>query len=359
MDRKRDFNEEKYYKRNDNVYYNIRITNNVVTQSKPARYIETRLTPVIGENLMDYYCTVARFKVPSASIPLFIFQEGDYTVTLTDTDGNNWTTVCHWIPNDSNTPNYVWSYEEWAQSVTNALLSSYNAIPMLIRPSAPPFVIYDPQSQLYSLCATNEYNASTLDFGKTQIWMNVGTFSKFEFWTAFFASPTSNKFANVFSAGHGINEIKAIVPAGASVLNASPAINGITYYVMTQEQKGLFLLTDFDSLVLTSSTIPIHPEQFGSTDDTSSQNQQFILTDFQPDLNNDISSRSYFIYSPSVFRWFDVPSGIFLNTLDVQMYWRDIRGVLRPILLYYNDICDIKLLFKKKYKHVVIDKNLD
>ncbi len=354
------YDEEKYYKRNDNVYYNIRISNTSTIESKKARYLETRLTPIIGENLKDYYCTVARFKVAGSSIPIFIFQTGDYTVTLVDTDGTTWTTSCQWVTNtaDPASLNYVWTYEEWAQSVTTALLTSYNSIPALIRPSAPPFVIYDPQSQLFSLCATSEYNSSVLDVGKTQIWMNVGTFSKFEYWSAFFGSPTSNLFANVFSKGNGINQITAIVPAGASVLNASPAINGITYYVMTQEQKGLFLLSDFDSLVITSATIPLNPEQYGSQDNVSTQNQQFVLTDFQPDIGNSIGDRGYLIYTPFVYRWFDVPSDTFLTTLDLQIFWKDIRNVLHPILLYYNDVADIKLLFKKKYKHVIIDKNL-
>lgn len=361
MDKKlRQYEEDKFYKRDDNVYFNIRIRNNSTTESKKARYLETRLTPIIGENIKDYYCTVARFKVASSSIPIFIFQTGDYTVTLTDTDGNNWTTTCQWVVNttDTSSLNYVWTYEEWAQSVTSALLSAYNAIPILIRPSAPPFIIYDPISQLFSLCATSEYNSSTLDAGKTQIWMNVGTYSKFEYWNSFFASPTSQKFANVFSKGNGTNEIKAIVPAGASVLNSSPAVNGITYYVMTQEQKGLFLLSDFDSLVITSSSIPVNPEQYGSEDGVSTQIQQSVLTDFQPDISNDINNRGYLIYTPFIFRWFDVPGNSFLTTLDLQIYWRDVRNVLHPVSLYYNDVADIKLLFKKKYKHVVIDKNI-
>lgn len=354
------YDEDKYYKRDDNVYYNIRIANNIVTSSKQARYLETRLTPIIGKNLKDYYCTVARFKVPSSSIPIFVFQPGAYTVTLTDTAGSDWTTTCLWIQNsnDPDSLNYVWTFEEWALSITNALNTSWLAIPVLIRPSAPPFVIYDPQYQLFSLCATNEYNSVPNEVGKSQIWFNVGTFSKFEYWSAFFASPTANKFANVFSKANGTNQVTATFPPGTGLLNAPPSVNGIIYYIMTQEQKGLFLLSDFDSLVITSSTIPLAPEQYGSQDDTSTQNQKFVLTDFQPDINNDISSRGYFIYSPFVFRWFDVPSDTFLNTLDIQIFWRDVRNVLHPILLYYNDVADVKLLFKKKYKHVVIDKNL-
>lgn len=360
MDKKFIPNEEKYYKNDDNVYYNIRISNTSTTSSKPARYIETRTVPVIGANLKDYYCAVARLKVSSASIPIMIFQPGDYTVTLVDTNGSPWTTVCQWIihSNDPTTQYYVWTYQEFALSVTNALNISWNAIPIGIRPSAPPFIIFDPVTELFSICATNEYNSSTTDLGKTQIWMNTGTYSKFEYWSAFFGSPASNLFANVFSKGNGTNQVTAIVPGGISPLNASPAVNGITYYIMTQEQKGLFLLSDFDSLVITSASIPLNPEQYGSEDGTSTQAQQNVLTDFQPDINNELGNRGYLIYIPFVFKWFDVPSDNFLNTLDVQMYWKDTRNVLHPLLLYYNDVADLKLLFKKKYTHVVLDKTL-
>lgn len=353
------YDEEKYYKRNDNIYYNIRISNQSTISSKPARYLETRLTPIIGENLKDYYCAIARFKVSAASIPIFIFQTGDYTVTLRDTAGSNWTTVCQWIPNDSNSPNYVWSFEEWAKSVTNALLSAYMAIPILIRPSQPPFVLFNAQTQLYSLYSTNEYNSIAGDNTKTQIWMNVGCFSKFEYWTAYFGDPTSQQFANVLALNRGYNQIQAVtVPPFNSVLNAPPAVNGVTYLEQTQDQKGLLLLSDFDTLVITTSTIPVHPEQYGSADGDSTQNQQYVLTDFQPDISNSIGGRGYLIYTPFIYRWFDIPSDKFLNTLDFQIYWRDTRNVLHPILLYYNDVADVKLLFRKKYKHVVIDKNI-
>ncbi len=359
QDKKVPYDEEKYYKRNDNIYYNVKIINNRMGEAKLARYIETRLTPIIGDHARDYYCTVARLKVPSTSIPIFVFQPGDYKVTMTDTDGNDWTADCQWVDNGSNT-NYVRTYSEWALSVTNGLEAAYNLIPALLQPANPPFLLFDNVSQLFTLYATSEYNSVPNEAGKTQIWMNVGTFSKFESFTTFRGSPQSDKFVNILNKRDGSNMIIADFKAPVGpILNCSPAVDGVTYFAQIQEHKSLFLLSDFDSLVITSTTIPVSPEQYGSIDGVSSQEQNNVLTDVQPDLDNYVSAHGYFIYSPFIYRWFDVPSSASISTLDLQIYWRDVRGILNPIYVYYNDVVDIKLLFKKKYEHVVIDKNLD
>lgn len=359
QDKKVPYDEEKYFKRNDNIYYNVKIINNEMGQAKLARYIETRLTPIIGDHARDYYCTVARFKVPSTSIPIFIYQTGDYKVTLTDTSGANWTVACQWVDNGSQT-NYVRSFDEWALSVTNGLQAAYDLIPVMLQPTHPPFVLFNSESQLFVLYATSQYNATPNEAGKTQIWMNVGAFSKFESFTTFRGSPQSDKFANILVKIDGTNQVIADFKATTGPgLNCAPASDGVTYFAQTQEHRSLFLLSDFDTLVITSSSIPVSPEQFGSIEGVSSQEQSNVLTDFQPDLDNNVSTHGYFIYSPFVYRWFDVPSSASVSTLDLQIYWRDVRGALNPIYVYYNDVVDLKLLFKKKYTHVVIDKNLD
>lgn len=85
---KRRFGEERVESKDsgpDNVYYDVTISNDSFTDIKKAEYEETRGTEIIS-NTGDYYLTVARFKVPTTSIPLFKFETSNIVSPL-------WTTT--------------------------------------------------------------------------------------------------------------------------------------------------------------------------------------------------------------------------------------------------------------------------
>lgn len=356
--------DAKYYTNDKYIYFNAKITNNDPTKSIDAKYLESRLKPVLGYNCGEYKASVIRFKVPASSIPLFIFQDNTYTVSLIDTSGVTHTETLTWINNNNNTDtqNFVFSYNEWADSVNAGLLAAYNDI-KVGQPTSPPFVLFNSETQLYSVYATDEYNSTPNQIGKTQIWFNAPTFAKFEFLDAYYNDngPLTDIFANVLIKQLGTNKITAdTTPTSTSKLNTAPAINTIVYYEQTQQQKALYLLSDLDSIAIGSNTIPVNAEQFSSPQDgTSSQVQLNILTDFQPNLDNSITERGYLIYQPNIYRYFDMPGCTNITTLDLVFYWRDIRGTYRLIKVYYNKTIDCKILFEKKRSHVVIDKNLD
>jgi len=327
----------------DHLYYNIRIANTKNT-SIPASYNETRTQPILNSCLKDYEVAVARFKIPN-NIPIFIFQNNTYSVTLTGTDGIDHTTFCQWIPTAASGDQNVWQYAEWAQSVTNALNTSYVAIDAKVRPSVPPFVLFDPEQLTFSIYATNEYNSVANDGTKTQIWMNNPCFGKFEAWNAYYNTTVSAaKYANVLIQSLGTN---LIVAGPTTVLNTSPAVPTTSYYKMEQEFKCLFLLSDFDSLLLKCSSLPIFSEQF-SSQTTSDELFQIIMTDFEPAQDIDFNNRSLFQYNPAVYRWASMSSNANLRDMDLSLFWKDIFGITRPITINYNQICTVKLAFRKK-----------
>jgi hypothetical protein len=69
----------------DFQYLNVIINNN--TESAiPAEYNETRLQPILNE-MADYTMSIVRFKVPTTSIPLLIFEDNTYEIGFSFWDG--------------------------------------------------------------------------------------------------------------------------------------------------------------------------------------------------------------------------------------------------------------------------------
>jgi hypothetical protein len=328
----------------DHLYYNIKISNNTDTEI-PAQYQETRTSPIINDNLCKYEVAVARFKIPN-NIPIFVFQPNTYFVNLVDSAGNDHPTACQWIINNTNpsTLNFVYEYNEWAQSVTNALLASYNAIPVLLRPDHPPFVLYDPNQTKFSLYATSNY----APLGGTFIYMNAPCFNKFSSWNATYGTVGTNRYANVLIQQLGNN---LIVAGATSYLNTLPAVNGVTYYQIEQSINSLFLLSDFDSLLLRTSNLPIYHELY-SEQKQSNDGFVSIMTDFEPIQDNTFNDKSYFQYNPAVYRWASLYGAESLRKMDLLIFFRTVNGGIYPVSLFYGDEVSVKLAFKKK-SHLV------
>lgn len=349
------------------IYYNIKITNtaNIVVD---AKYNETRTTNIIDGKLSDYELAVARFKIPTNSIPIFTFDQlndisgnpvqSAYTITLTTTTFE-YTRFCFWIP--SGTQQFaVWTYTEWAQSITNAFQTAYAAMGSdPDQPSCPPFVLYDSNTQKFSLYATDEYS-STFGDGKVGIWMNAPCFQKIESWQGFFSDEVllnANKYINIYVYPNGTNQIVANF-AGTSGLNCSPAVDGKTYFQMEQEYSALFLLSDLDSILLQCNKIPVNRELVSSgytSEDSSDQtvsNSEFItmLTDYDLVSNNEINNHSYAEYNPFQYRWASLLSNSSLRDMDITIAYRNIKGTITPITLSYMKVASVKLAFRKKSK---------
>lgn len=323
----------------DHLYYNIKISN-TTDSLKQAQYDETRTSCILPQTNL-YEVAVARFKIPN-NVPIFVFQPNTYFVNIVDSVGTDHPIACQWIANNTTaqTLNFVYEYNEWAQSVTAALLASYNAIPSMIRPSNPPFVLYDSNTTRFSLYATADYAPQ----GATLIYMNAPCFNKFLAWDATYGTVGTNRYANVLVQPLGYN---LIVAGPTTYLNTPPAVSGVSYYQIQQSLNSLFLLSDFDTLLLKTTNLNVLPEQFT---DQKESNDTFIpiMTDFEPVQDNNFNDNSYFQYNPSVYRWASLAGQECLRTMGLSVFFRTVFGNLYPIYLYYGQEVTVKLAFRKK-----------
>jgi hypothetical protein len=330
-------------------YYNIKIANLTNNTLKQASYNETRTSDIIEDKLSNWEVAVARFRIPSHEIPIFVFIDATYFLTLTDTAGADHTQALVYVPitNIPNTEQFITSYNQWVDIVNNAFLAAWLAIPVLIRPTVPPFILYDPITQLFSVYATSDYNSFFGQANKTQIWFNARLSEKFDTSTlqGFYQTLTNIKSFNVYIKTNGSNQI---IAGPTTFLNTTPASAGVTYLQMTQEFKALFVMSDFDTLLLKCSKLPVVAEYNSSIDGNA---DQFInmMTDFEPTFDNNFNNHSDFQYNPNVYRWTSLFSNSKLREMDLSIFWRTVDGTIRPLLIGPQQEVSLKLVFRKKF----------
>lgn len=353
--------------RQDDIYYNIKLYNTTNT-SVEAKYDETRLNTIVTGDISDYEVAVVRCRIPTNTIPIFRYKNQDdvkgtseFVITIIAPSGNEYKDYVLWTNNtaDPEIKYYVWTYGEWTASI-NDCISRINAAMILAgeAPTAPPFVSYDSLTQLFSFAATDQFNSIPAEVGKYQLWFNEPCFSRFEWFDTYIGNDiTANKYHNLLFKTNGTNLYTAGVGA---LLNCKPAVNGVTYIVLVQQQKALFLLTDVDSVLLKCSKLPSVPElvSAGYSNEYNSDNKQntsqdnFVpfLTDLYLIDDNNISNHSYLDYQPAFLRWTNVNNKFDLKDIDMQLLWRDVTGRLFKIYLTYLKTASIKLRFRKRNK---------
>ncbi len=330
-------------------YYNIKITN-LENKLVPVSYNETRVDNIIDDNLSNWEVAVARFRIPSHSIPIFIFKNNLYYLTLTDILGVDHTFPIVFVPITNVATfneNYIFSYNQWVELINTTFTTAWNDIPAISRPVVPPFVLYNSETQLFSVYGTSEYASTYNEAGKTQIWFNSYLIEKLDSSSlqGFYQAINNVKYFNIYIKAHGSNLITA---GPTTILNCSPAVAMTAYFQMTQEFKALFVLSDFDTLLLKCAKLPVVSEYNSSAIGSS---DQFInmMTDFEPTFDNNFNNHSDFQYNPQIYRWTSLSSNSNLRDMDLSVFWRDIEGTVRQINLGPNQQATLKLVFKKKF----------
>ena len=125
---------------------------------------------------------------------------------------------------------------------------------------------------------------------------------------------------------------------------------------MPQEISTISNMTPLDSIVFTSTSLPIHPslssapKVSSSTNRTSSGNGlpniTNVLTDFQIALSAANHYKPVIAYAPQgEYRLIDMYGNKDLSRIDLQIFWKDKKGALHPMLLHPGSSASAKLLF--------------
>ena len=171
--------------KDDNIYFNISIVNNTGIDQKAT--FTQQLTNSILKNPEEYYLTVARFNIDGSALPLFIFADNTYYVSL---EYNSFiaTQVVSAPPNPyygfyalPYGSNAVYSYTDFLNAInlaySQALVTLNGLIPLPAGITAPYF-LYDNSTGIISLYSDGRFYEDNVGLPVT-IWMNYTLFQFF------------------------------------------------------------------------------------------------------------------------------------------------------------------------------------
>lgn len=347
----------------DNIYVNIQIDANPEVTLTEADYTVTRTETIIS-NPSDYYVSIIRFDVPGLSIPLHIMpvepnpadptdvNYSQYVVSL-EYDGNTETVHLNYVSdsiiNSSNivpptsdtqqdlSPYYwIFNYRSFVEILNTALQTAFTNLPTKPAGSAAPYMLYNEESQLFSLICQQPYYEDSLP-NPIKIFFNFKLALLFEG-----ISFKSNSELFVFRPDKKDLRVKVIyrdnyyVPPN-EIAPVDPLLQ------LSQQFKSFDNFNSFQKIFFTSTLLPIRSEVLPGTDNT-----QKIITDFDiPDQNSNTRSEIEY-FANGVYRLVDLTSDSPLRQIDISCFWQDTRGNVYKILIPWNNTVTIKLGFFKK-----------
>ncbi len=342
------------------IYYNMVISNNTNT-SQPAVFKEVR-TDSILENPQSYRMAIMAFTVPTASVPVFKFNEaGPFSVTLTFGAFTAYQPVVFFAPNPTYTVANIYVYNDFLKQVNVALLTAFNTLAGLtVLPvgAVPPFFIFNPANQIFSLVARSDlYNtyaggANTFNASRISIYSNAILSNFFDGMSyiyhaegnalgldyEFVVQEESNPMTLAYSGATASTTIPqpSYYPAGTYT----------PYFVMNQQYASTINWYQATHLQFTSTLMPLQNEYIQG----SNNNSIALITDFQMPLSEQIAQqRPYVQFFPQgQFRYIDLKGNIPFKIFDMSVYWTDDLQDRTLLYLPPKSVLSMKILFEKK-----------
>ena len=356
----------------DYGYYNILISNDTET-SKEATFSETRINPVLS-NMQDWLLAVVRFKVPSTSIPLFVFEEienppGTFTSPyyVGFSIGNTYATPLIqnivFDPIYANTTavnrpysRFMYYYSSFLKMINDALLELFTtaktngAYTALLNPFT------DPEALYFELDNTTSYLKLLLPYvaatgspfvnDGTNPYINIHISKKLFYFLAGFNSkclinPPLPFMDHVLliSEPEVYNNIIDL-PAYQTL----PARSVIQIY---EDYSCLYLWNKLSRLLFTTS-IPIEQELIGVKGQDGNNFQQTLLTDFEVIPNQNGNTRDYIFYFAEYPRYQNFTSNGDLRNMDLKIYFQTNDLETFPLMIPPGFESTVKIQFKRK-----------
>jgi hypothetical protein len=357
------------------TYYTIQFKNNITgfdlngtpsaaAPSVPIVFQETRSNPYVNP-AGDYYMSVISFEVDTESVPVFIcdaFVGGtNRNETLYYVTYNNTSVNITWTPEDKTAPlppipvpadydNYAYYYGYTFQHFINLVnIAIASAVGMS---ATPPFLVLE-NNQLSLVGKESEWKPGT---GNT-LYFNT------ELYNLFSSLPAEKVFPNDIKFAKQYKMLFLPYPSGVNVKNVYttlgfPLANPYLAIFSDAEFSPFPFWNPVDSIVFTTQQLTVVPELFakpvslgpGDTQNVGTNaDSYYILADYTTDLKSGTEYKPNISYQPNAeFRLVDLYGEQPLNSLQINMFWKDKFGILHPLFLEAGGTAYIKILFRKK-----------
>lgn len=368
--------------KDDNIYFNLSFVNN--TGGTIPTSFNQSLSSSIVDDVNNYYLSCIRFYLPSASLPIFLFQHLQYYVTISyggvdhtvEVPYNGYTTISPGFY-----PSPVYSYQEFLNMVNMAfqtafeLFGTYNAGPPNYTSSlpgvdGPPFLYMNQATGLFSLYAQTGYDSSLSD--PITIYMSGALYYFFDNFQRVFRGadlPDKKDYQILINnLGQGKNIETLDVWPGDATFGGNPpnpaapfaAGANTSYYNMVQEYPAFNRWAGVSSISFKSNTTGVRSEFTSGVNNSINSNSIASAGSGLPTVNQFTDFIAYqapsdaagwrggLLYTPtSQYRLIDL-LGRDSNKLDLVVFWRDEAN--NEYIFYTPPFAQtsIKLAFVKK-----------
>lgn len=370
----------------DKVYYDIQIANVLSQTSVPpiVAFREQRQNAFVN-NSGDYYLSIIRFQVDTNALPLFIpeIQPNQANVNLTVYSvtlsylGNDYQVSVIWNPQSAFTkepsaPNqtynklqdnstgyyYAFNYTYVIQLIQAALDTAHAnliAANPAVAASHSPIIIWNTDSNTAGIYAESSFYDN----------YPVGTVVNPI--TIYFNSPLANLLASFVAINYGTVGVTNGKNFGLAIANfngsqtiylptSAPAASQYVATTVFQEYSTVSSWTPISSIVFTSATLPIVPNQLSAplifadggivyAGDGNNSNFAQIISDFVAD--NGVYKPSL-LYIPTQIRLIDMFGNQPISQIDISVFWKSKLGEFFPLQLNSGGSCSIKVMFTRK-----------
>jgi len=363
----------------DHIYLDINMINDDRTGTAPTPYLyfnENRNNPILA-SARDYYLSVVRFNLQTASLPIFLPQ-----VDLTQTnpnvliykiclvyDGIESPVNLVWIPQDFNaTPPSLpldnadinssyyncYSYQHFIFAIVNkGFTTAFNNLVSLCATAGKtlpsnyaPFFEWDIPT-LKAILDTDVLGYDQNLAKPIEIYFNTPLYTLFSSFDAIYYGTNVTNGKNY--------KINILNMDGGNIYT----LNSVNYLQQYQEYQTGALWNPVQSIVFTSSLLPVVstqvcvPKIYNNNSSyfngLSNSNFSNMVTDFTVGLTNGSEYKSVVSYTPTAqYRYIDLTSNSPLQNIDISVYWKDNYNTLHPLTLQAQCSCNIKILFRKK-----------
>ncbi|MHA2087292.1 MAG: phage minor capsid protein [Promethearchaeota archaeon] len=369
----------------DYIYYDM-VVRNYDSPTKdseiPLAFCDTRDVAIVP-NASDYKMSVIRFQVDTFAdvLPIMIFQVqrdqpdrdlGIYTVTFEyeDLGGNKFTTQPEpviWSPQEKNAkvPNppsltgntlqefseyyYMYNFQYMISLINDALERCMDKLKAIVTPILntvnPPFLTWD-DNQLSTMHA-RESHFDTDVFPQVRMYFNRSLYSLLSSLPSvkFDISNPKKKYYQLIMKRYNGAKVVEIQNTGIDRL-----------IIARQEYSTVNQFSPVSSVMFMSSTLPIIPTYLSNPAvyidgqpinlTNTYNNSANIITDISSD---EMAYKPELLFVPSAqYRFIDLQNDTPINQVDIQTFWRDKLGIVRPFYLAPNSSASLKILFQKK-----------
>tara|TARA_R110000772_G_scaffold197311_2_gene308078 strand:+ start:3506 stop:4519 length:1014 start_codon:yes stop_codon:yes gene_type:complete len=316
------------------IYYNIDVKNE--TQERIIPSFNINRVQAVLDDPSEYEMAIVRFSLPLTSIPLFLFKNDIFKVSL-KIGASEYTESIVWIPNNNvYDDKNVYEIQHLLNMINTAWALAFTTLKSAntVASTTPPFMTHSSLTNLITLFVPQTYLTDNID-----VYTNSNMHRRLHSFYDFY-----NEFVSV-----GELNYRFIVQ---DLFDNNTVFNGVNYYYFTQLFSSIGSLTDLKSIQVFTNSVPVNRELIAGQKNVIDN----FLTDFEPIESNTFNSNGFFQFFPEgPLRYIDLLSTEPMKRIDLEIKWTTKDRQTETYYLQPNEQLSMKILFRKK-QNLILDE---